>query len=97
MFITVKFVYGTATVIGNAWNTIKYCLNVVNVAVRASALVDFGETNAEFAACSHCLNALSVQRPMYLHLNLNATCAPILVKNPMNAISVLSDVLQPVL
>ena len=58
-------------VIGNAWNTIKYCLHVLNVAVPPSALVEFGEANAEFAACSPLLECTVCPTDLcHLHLNL---------------------------
>ena len=95
MFITVKFVFGV-DVNGNAWNTIKYRVHVLNVAVPPSALVELSEEIAESTLYIHYLNARSVHIPVYLHLNLKNTCAPIRVIDPMNVNTVLLKVLKNV-
>ena len=97
MSITALFVFMMVIVIGNARNTRHYCPDVSNVAVPLSALVELTEGDAEFAVCSHYFTALSVQRPGHRKISLIDTCAPILVKNPMNAIFALINVLKKVI
>tara|TARA_B110000211_G_C13517345_1_gene309389 strand:+ start:135 stop:398 length:264 start_codon:yes stop_codon:yes gene_type:complete len=85
-------------VIGNARNTRDDWTDVMNVTVSPSVDVELTETNVESTVCSHFFPAQSVSIPVYRNLHLICTCAPILVKNPLNVITklALSEVLKAV-
>ena len=70
---------------------------MVNVVVGLSAVVEFCEARAESTVCNPYIPAHCVQRPGHLKLRLNNTCAPIQVKNPMNAIFALLNLLKMVI